>query len=971
MKKLLLLSFLAISILSFGQQQTGTFSFSPANFGVNDEVTITVSGVDPTIWNAGEPNNIYLWTWYFDGCGNQIGGPLIGNGEWANSNDDLQLTNNGDGTYSFVMTPSAFYGTSNISEFGILVKADDGSGDKKTQDHLEYVGDGIVINISNPSGNSIIINSGDNVSISASVSKEGTTEAGAFEVFLNDVSVASGNGFPNYGTTLNNVTSSGTVRVEGSPFSSSDEGSCSFEIIIAPSVTSEAMPSGLKDGINYDDLDETKATLVLNAPLKDFVYVAGSFNSYNPGASHLMKKDPSTGKFWLELTGLTSGQVETYQYWVYALSPVADSPALVKTADPYSTLVLSPFDDHVIPSSTFPGLGTTYQYPSGQEREVTVLQTGQTSYSWNVTNFSKPKKEDLIIYEVLIRDFDSDRNFQDLIDRISYFKNLGINAIELMPVMEFENYIEGGVDNFSWGYDTSFHMALDKSYGTKDKFKEFIDLCHQNGIAVILDIAFNHATSRNPLVRMWMNDPSNTGWGGPSSENPFFNQTAKHAYSVFNDFNHSQTVTQDHVKHVTEYWINEFKIDGFRWDLTKGFTQNCTENDGSCTDSYQADRVAILKDYVDHTWFQDPDHYAIFEHLGSDSEEQEWANYRLGEGKGVMMWSEMWHSYKNLAQGKSSDINISRIGHTAHTGFTGKRTIGYPESHDKDRMMYEMIAFGEAGIQGNLNTSLKRMSSLGALFLTVPGPKMMWHFADLGMDDSIWTCTNGTVNSDYDGNNDGDCKLSMKPQPQWTENWLSDPNRSQVNSDWSRLIQLKINEDIFEGDYSITTNTQTPKIYIWDNALPGTQLKNVVILANFKTSADNVVPDFPYTGVWYDLMDETGSTSINVANTASPINIPAGEFRIYGNQLPSLSNNEVSLANDLTIYPNPTSSSFKLNKTCTQVSIFDVTGKEVKTFSGNFDRGNEFNISNLSQGIYVLKINDDSGAIATAKLLKQ
>ena len=68
----------------------------------------------------------------------------------------------------------------------------------------------------------------------------------------------------------------------------------------------------------------------------------------------------------------------------------------------------------------------------------------------------------------------------------------------------------------------------------------------------------------------------------------------------------------------------------------------------------------------------------------------------------------------------------------------------------------------------------------------------------------------------------------MKPQPQWTENWLSDPNRSQVNSDWSRLIQLKINEDVFEGDYSITTNTQTPKIYIWDNALPGTQLKNRV-----------------------------------------------------------------------------------------------------------------------------------------------
>jgi 1,4-alpha-glucan branching enzyme len=55
-----------------------------------------------------------------------------------------------------------------------------------------------------------------------------------------------------------------------------------------------------------------------------------------------------------------------------------------------------------------------------------------------------------------------------------------------MPVMEFEG-------NESWGYNTSFHMALDKFYGTSDKLKEFIDLCHQNGIAVILDVALNHA----------------------------------------------------------------------------------------------------------------------------------------------------------------------------------------------------------------------------------------------------------------------------------------------------------------------------------------------------------------------------------------------------------------------------------------------------------------------------------------------
>ena len=76
-------------------------------------------------------------------------------------------------------------------------------------------------------------------------------------------------------------------------------------------------------------------------------------------------------------------------------------------------------------------------------------------------------------------------------------------------------------------------------YGTKNKLKEFIDLCHENGIAVILDLALNHVFGRSPIVKLWMNDPDNNGWGDPSSENPYLNQSPKHTYSVGYDFNHS------------------------------------------------------------------------------------------------------------------------------------------------------------------------------------------------------------------------------------------------------------------------------------------------------------------------------------------------------------------------------------------------------------------------------------------------
>ena len=178
------------------------------------------------------------------------------------------------------------------------------------------------------------------------------------------------------------------------------------------------------------------------------------------------------------------------------------------------------------------------------------------------------------------------------------------------------------------GYNTSFH--LDK-FGTEDKFKELVDTFHSNGIAVILDLALNHATGRCPAVRLWMEDNDNDGWATLSDINPYFNE-AKHSYSVYSDFNHQSEITQRFTKRVIKHWMMNSDR-RFSLGFNKGFTQNCSSNDQACTNSYQSDRVAILKDYADYSWSLDPNHYVIFEHLGGDDEESEWANYKL-EGQG-------------------------------------------------------------------------------------------------------------------------------------------------------------------------------------------------------------------------------------------------------------------------------------------------------------------------------------------------
>lgn len=951
MKKILLSLIFLTSYIANSQ-----VTITPNPFEVNESITITVDvnsmATDTNTMN--NPTKVYIHS----GVGPEANPWTYVVGNWGQDDGVGEMTNDSGGLWSITLTPESYYSlttgqASTITKMGMVFRNEDGSQELKDNGNSDFFFDvgAFQVTLTNPTVDSTtILSSGNSINIDA------TNTGGNADYVLkaNGITINTQSSIASYSYTHTNITVNQNYELEVTLNSTTI--TKKFNVLMDLGTIYDVMPTDYQEGITYH-ADQTTATLVLDAPIKDFTYVAGSFNNWQPSATDYMKKDPTrNNKFWVTLTGLTSGQIETFQYWIVDKTPIAGSPTLVKTADPFSTLVLSPFDDPWIPSTTYPNIPT---YPSGQEREVTVLQTGQTPYNWQVTNFTKPKKEDLIIYEVLVRDFDADRNFQNLIDKIDYFKNLNINAIELMPIMEFEG-------NESWGYNTDYHLALDKFYGTQDKFKEFVDTCHQNGIAVILDVALNHVFGRNPLVRMWMNDPDGDGWGEPSSENPYLNTTATHSYSVGSDFNHQSTRTQKYVERTVKHWIEEFKIDGFRWDLTKGFTQNCASGD-ACTNGYQQDRVDILKDYADYSWSLDPDHYVIFEHLGDNGEETIWANYRVGEGKGIMLWGKMTDPYNQLSMGYNSGNNIDGMGHLSRS-WTVKRVVGYAESHDEERLMYKNTEFGNSSNGSHnvkdLNIALSRMSAIGAVSLTIPGPKMMWHFGDLGMDNSIFTCNNGTVNNP-------DCKLDTKPQPQWTNNWLADANRNQIYNDWSRINSLKINEPVFEGNYSINSGDLTPRIYVWDDAIPTTELKNVVILANFNVVTQNVTPNFPYTGDWYDLMDETGAVSINVSNVTTPISIDAGQFKMYGNKASQgLSVSEFDISDNIRLFPNPTKNNFSIDKPSQKIELFDVTGRSVKTFIGDFIKGKPFDISFLSNGMYFVKITTLKG-ISTKQLLKQ
>ncbi len=963
MKKILLFGLLMLSAIGQAQMQTVTYSVNPPSFEETTSITITVNGssVNEATWGV-TGNALYMWAWSLDAnYANSMDCPT--NGTWTASDEANRFTYNAvTDTYTKTFVPSVFFNRTGIGRIGFLVKAKNGTGDKKSQDIFLNVG-AFQVTLTAPAENSATaIGYLGNLNIAAT----NTGGNASYTLKGNGATINSNAATSSYAFNHTNIGANVNYELEIT------QGSTTvvkrFSVIVNPGIISEAMPANVKDGVNYS-VDATQVTLVLNAPGKDFIYVAGSFNNWNPGVTHAMRKDAATGKFWVTIQNLTPGQYYTYQYWVVDTTPLPNSPVVVKTADPFSTLVLSPFDDPEIANlGVYPNLPA---YPAGQQREVSVIQTGPTAfhnYNWSpaTTNFVKPSKKDLVIYEVLVRDFDANRTYQNMIDRFDYFKNLNVNAIQLMPVMEFEG-------NESWGYNTVFHMALDKRYGPPAKLKEFIDLCHQNGIAVILDVALNHVYGRSPLERMWMLDSDGDGWANGSgsrvsADNPYCNANAMHSYNVGTDLNHfrePQNLTHEYVKRTIEHWMNEYKIDGFRWDLTKGFTQNCpyTGNGGAqdnCTNGYQSDRVVKLKHYADLQWAIDPNFYVIFEHLGvggSYNEEVEWANYRKtgepdGISKGIMQWRKMTDPYANFLKGNAT--NLSGVADAT------ERFIGYAESHDEERVMYKALT--ESGqTNGNLPKALKRMAAMGAVHLLVPGPKMVYHFGDLGYNSSIFTCSNGSVSNP-------NCKLDTKPQPQWTENWLGNAERRKIYDDWSAMIELRTNENVFEnGTHTWNFTTGKVRLDVSTSNAPQANLSYVIALTNMTNAATSDAVTFPYTGTWYNLMD---GSSFQVNSTSTPVSIEADGYRIFGNKLPALSTSAFDALRNVALVPNPASSYFTLNANAAQVTVFAVTGQLVKAF-GLQAAEQQYDISDLKPGVYLVKLADEHGREKTMRLIKQ
>ncbi|PWS27068.1 alpha-amylase [Pedobacter yonginense] len=600
----------------------------------------------------------------------------------------------------------------------------------------------------------------------------------------------------------------------------------SGDVIVDPvTPVNTDLPAGAKDGVAFIN-NGTSAIVTLYAPGKTSVSLIGEFNDWSASAS-VMKKTSDGNTWWVQIDNLNPNTEYAYQFLV---------DGSLKVADPYSEKVLDPANDQYITTATYPNLKA---YPAGKTTGiVSVMQANQPVYSWKNSGFVRPEKNNLVIYELLIRDFTTEHSYASTLTKLDYLVSLGINAIELMPVNEFEG-------NLSWGYNPSFYFAPDKYYGTKTALQNFIDECHGRGIAVIMDMVLNHSFGQSPMVQLYFDGAKPTG------SSPWFNIDPKHPFNVGYDFNHESAATKYFAKNVMKFWMQQYKIDGFRFDLSKGFTQKSSTADAQFR-LYDAGRVAIWKEYNSFIKSIDPNNfYVILEHFAEETEEKALAD------EGMMMWNNLNYNMNEATMGWLGNSDFS-WGFYAKHGFTkSENLVTYGESHDEERLNYKNITFGNISgtyaVKGNLPTSLKREELAAAFLFSIPGPKMVWQFGEVGYDISI----------------DFNDRTGVKPI-KW--DYYTDPNRKALYDAYAKFIKLKKNNSIFNSTnstYNLTGGVKYIKLVEGTNT--------VVVVGNFDVVSQTANVDFGTSGAW---LDAVGS-SINLSGTTYTGVLAPGEYHIF------------------------------------------------------------------------------------------
>jgi 1,4-alpha-glucan branching enzyme len=326
---------------------------------------------------------------------------------------------------------------------------------------------------------------------------------------------------------------------------------------------------------------------------------------------------------------------------------------------------------------------------------VTGKESHLPEHAWTVVGglpealpaWTPPKPETWVIYELSIPDVAPPGSYAGLESKLEYIRDLGVNAIEPLPVTAFPG-------SESWGYNPAFHMAPEGAYGTPEELASLIRAARSLGIAYVKDIVLNHVDGSGPLHAMH----------GPAEVNPYT--------MVFNSFNwgfpkldQESPAFKRYVKDTLTHWVTFWGVDGYRYDATQWIKWSGYNDWGASWMSYVVDQA-------------NPGVFQMAENLPSEP-----AMVKGTELDGEWDGHYRWRMRRVFSRGQIEEPEKFReiLDPRSHAYQSGWQRVPYIESHDEERFMRELLQAGYSG-----EDALRRHHAAAAVTLTVPGVPMLY-----------------------------------------------------------------------------------------------------------------------------------------------------------------------------------------------------------------------------------------------------
>lgn len=545
----------------------------------------------------------------------------------------------------------------------------------------------------------------------------------------------------------------------------------------------------------------------LFAPRNKGAALIGSFSDWK----EILMEKGEDGYFRTQVE-LEDG-IYQYKFRVQSKSPNFEPDRWVDVIDPYATDVDELKDNGVV-----------------------RIKDGKRlvdAYVWQYDDTPLPNNHELVIYEMHVADFSGGEDdphkrgkYQDAIAKLDHLSELGINAIELMPVNEYPG-------DYNWGYTVRHYFATESSYGSTEDLKRFIDECHSRGIRVFMDGIYNHTDEECPLMLIDRNywyyehmhypeDPDNY-WG------PEFN---------YDNYDEKLDVKPawKYVGDVVRFWVQEYHIDGIRFDAVRQLA-NYEFLDWLAK---QAKKNTAPKPF-----------YNIAEHIPDTKT----VVYPEGPLDGCWHESFRYFVLPHICGEMFELEKLKEVLDPRRQGYTdATNVVNYLATHDRQRLMREL------GDRGIFDEAAFKRAKLGAvLLMTAMGIPMLWMGEEFG---------------EYQRKSEN---VTQPKKIAWP--LLSQDLNQDLFEYYKRLIALrKENLALCSDNIEFFHENPEAKVlayYRWNE--PGSR---VVVVANFsdKSLSEYRIPNFPEDGKWQDWMN---NSPIEAGEDGSLVDLPEYEAKVF------------------------------------------------------------------------------------------